>query len=662
MKLEDIKGLGEKRIAKLNASGIYDPLDILLLFPRAYFDKNAVIDWSALQPGDEVIFRGKPVARPAQRRIRKNLSFVKCEFDSCGMKVVCTWFNQDYVYKRLVSGGDVIVSGKLKRAVSYVELTAPKIISDCDADIVPVYKLPDGLNQKLMREAVSAVLSEIKIQGYVNDEIAGKAGIIPIREAVRRAHFPTDISSAKLAIRSAAIENLAYTLSMYKLLRTRTEKRRLAYPDKSAELCAAIAELPFELTADQKNAIGEIISCMRSDEKMNLLLQGDVGSGKTVVAFFAAYYAALGGFQAAIMAPTEILARQHYETAKNFFGKRGLTVVCLTGTMPARERAQTLAAISNGSADITVGTHALIGNNVCFYNLGLIVTDEQHRFGVCQRGSLENKGYEADSIVMSATPIPRTLALSLYGRLKTVSLREKPHKTNSIMTAIVPESKVDDMFAYIKSKAETGEKTYIVCPRIDGDDEISVLSMHDRLSRGALRPLKVGLLHGRMTAEEKDAEMNAFARGDTNVLVCTTVIEVGVDVPEATTMAIFGADRLGLSQLHQLRGRIGRRGQKSYCFIACTGFPVNARLKKLCECYDGFELAEYDFNQRGAGDFLGTRQHGRSETFSGVKIDAELIRRADKLSDMLLSDAETANALAERAGERDEFIRSLSLN
>lgn len=662
MKLEDIKGLGKKRIEKLKASGINDPLDILLLFPYAYFDKRAVIEWKNLRSGDSVTFMAKPSRPPVLRRIRKGLSYVKAEFISFGSRVVCTWFNQDYVYRRLSAGTEVIVTGRLKRSTSYIDITAPKIVPDREGNIIPLYRLPDGLNQSLMREAAAAILSAVRIKGYVGEEAAREAGILPVEKAIREAHFPTDISLAETASRSAATEDLAYMLSLYRLLKHDAEKRVRRYADRSEKLGKAINDLPFSLTNDQQNAVGEIVRELRSDERMNVLLQGDVGCGKTIVAFLAAYYAALNGYQTAIMAPTEILARQHYAKALEFFGDKRLTVACLTGTTAAKDRAAIIKGIENGDVDIAVGTHALTGKNVRFRDLGLTITDEQHRFGVCQRGSLENKADGADNIVMSATPIPRTLALSLYGQLKTINIKEKPSCGTCITTAIVPENKLSDMFVYIAERSRSGEKTYIVCPRIDGDEDISATALYKKLRGGPLSGIGTGLLHGRMSGTEKDKVMTEFATGNIDVLVCTTVVEVGIDVPDATTMAIFGADRLGLSQLHQLRGRIGRRGQKSYCFIISDDETASDRLKFLCRCSDGFALAEYDFDSRGAGDFLGTRQHGRTETFSGVRVDAEMLKKAEKLSGILLSDENTAAALAVHADGKEEFIRSLSLN
>ena len=660
MKLEDIKGLGAKRAEKLRAAGITEPLDIILLFPRTYFDKNAVIDWKNLPEKSEVIFRAAPSAPPVRRRIRRGMSIVQAEFESFGTRVICKWFNQDYVFRRLSAENEIIISGKVRHSGSITEVTAPRIIADREGDIVPIYKLPDGLNQRLMSEAVKAILDGVNLHSYVDRRTAAAFGMTPVSDAIKEAHFPTSIAAAESAARSIATENLAYTLCLYRLLKRNSDKRSFGYPDHTKELTAAVAGLPFRLTGEQYKAITEIIKRMRSDSRMNILIQGDVGCGKTVVAFLAAYYAALGGYQTAIMAPTEILARQHYEKAKEFFGQYGIQTVCLTGSSGAAEREAALFGIESGNAAIAVGTHALTGKNVRFRNLGLTITDEQHRFGVCQRGSLENKANGADNIVMSATPIPRTLALSLYGKLETVNIRTKPCGNGNTITAIVPENKLDDMYRYISRKSETGEKTYIVCPRIDSDDEISATELYKELARGKLGKAKSALLHGRMSAAEKEAAMTAFACDDVSVLVCTTVVEVGIDVPDATTMAIFGADRMGLSQLHQLRGRIGRRGQQSYCFLV-TDSPAE-RLKFFCGCTDGFELAEYDFNTRGAGDFLGTRQHGREETFAGIKIDAEMLKKAGALSDAILSDPDTAAALAERAGSREEFIRSLSLN
>ena len=660
MRLEDIKGLGSKRIQKLKANGINDPLDLLLLFPCAYFDRNAVIDWNSVKNGEDIIFCGEICAATTYRRVRKGLSFVKTKLKSFGATLTCTWFNQDYVYRRLATEKRIIVAGKFKRIGNGAEITAPRIIPDRDMQIVPVYKLPKGLPQGVITEAVAHALRSLRVQGFIKDSTATEFDLLPLSSAISAAHFPPDIRLAEKAVKSIAIEKLAYTVSVYNLVKGDSEKRTGRYDIRTAELHAAEAMLPYRLTGDQKRAVEAIVSRLNSPQKMNMLLQGDVGSGKTVVAFLGAYYAALSGYQTAIMSPTEILARQHFANAEKFFKPLGVGVVCYTGSMSAKEKSDALEKISSGSAKIVIGTHALINSNVKFFNLGLTVTDEQHRFGVCQRGSLENKTSCSDNLVMSATPIPRTLALSLYGQLETVNLHQKPQNSEGIMSAIVPYGKLKDMYGYIADKAERGEKTYIVCPRIDSEDEISAVSLYDELKHGILAKAGIRLLHGRMKEAEKEDAMREFAYGNGNVLVTTTVIEVGIDVAAATTMAIFGADRLGLSQLHQLRGRIGRKGQKSYCFIVSD--EVSDRLKFFCSCSDGFRLAEYDFNARGAGDFLGVRQHGKSKIFADVKIDAEMISKARKISDLMLSDDSVRNELASRAADNAEFIRSLSLN
>ncbi len=660
MQLSDIKGLGTKRIEKLASCGIYDPLDLLLLFPSKYFDKNRVIDWNNISNGESVIFYGKVSGKPMLRRIRKGLSLVKATIDVGSRNVSSTWFNQDYVIRRLSLPTPLIISGKVKRTGNYIEITGPQIIADREAEVLPIYRLPSGLTQTVMCDAAEYILSHLDIRGYIGKELADKYGLMPLGEAFSRVHFPKNLDEATVARKSIALENLAYTLSIYNIAKDNSHVGRTRfYRGDYSSLKPAISSLDFTLTEDQQSAVKEIISELSSKHKMNVLLQGDVGSGKTIVAFLAMYYCALSGYQSAIMAPTEILANQHHAKAKEFFSRLGLNVCLLTGSVD-KSRADKLAAIENGSAQIIVGTHAILNGGVKFCDLGLTVTDEQHRFGVCQRGALENKAEQTDNIVMSATPIPRTLALSLYGQLKTVVISSRPSGKNNIMTAIVPQKKLEDMYGYILNKAKCGEKTYIVCPRVDSEDTVSAVSLYSQLSKTALKSVGIGLLHGRQKDADKNAAMQAFAQGRTMVLVSTTVIEVGIDVKEASTMVIFGAEYFGLSQLHQLRGRVGRDGKESYCFVVTDGEP-SERLKFFRSCSDGFKLAEYDFEMRGAGDFLGTRQHGQGSDLADVRINAEMIGKARAISEELLSDPQVHKALSDNA-EKSEFIKSLSLS
>lgn len=658
---ENIKGLADSRISALKKAGISSLPDLLMLFPVRYYDRRADTDWDALKDGDTVAVEGFPCDKPSFARIRKGLTLTKAKFDCKGKQIWCSWFNQDYIYRSLVLGQPKLLVGKVKRYKTSLELVSPQMLAVRDMDIVPIYKLPKGIPQNVVQEACRAVLDMVGIKSYIDSATAEKFGIMPLSAALKEVHFPCSIINAETAKKSIALEQLAYTLCLYSLIKSDGEnKRTIYYKDNGEAVRKAVKALPYALTVDQQSALDSIVREMSAERRMNVLLQGDVGSGKTVVAFLAAYYAALSGYQCAIMAPTDILARQHYINAIDFFESKGLKVAFLAGGQTKAERDTVLFNIKNGAADIIVGTHAIISKSTAFRNLALTIVDEQHRFGVCQRGSLENKTVGADNLIMSATPIPRTLAMSVYGELKQVLIQSKP-RISRIKTAIVPQEKLRDMYSYIEKKAAQGEKTYIVCPRVDSEEGVSAAGLYKELSKGALKNLSLGLLHGQMKESEKSAVMNGFASGNISVLISTTVIEVGIDVKNATTIVIFGGDRFGLSQLHQLRGRVGRDGRESYCFLVSDG-DVNDRLKFLCENTDGFKLAEYDFNMRGAGDFLGTRQHGDDSLFAGVKIDADMIRQAKTLSEHMLSNPATAALLAEKAETSGEFIKELTLS
>ena len=661
MQLSDIKGLGAKRIEKLAECGIRDPLDLLLLFPVKYYDRRAIVDWDGLAEGEEVIFKGRLIGRPFFRRVRKGMSVTKASFDADGRTVNCTWFNQDYIMRALDLSGERVICGKVHRVGNKTEISAPQFVTERDVDVLPIYRLPKKLTQGVIYDAISYVVRHLEIKGYVDNATSSAFNMLPLSEAFVKVHFPSSIEEAREARRSVALENLAYTMCAYELIRSGKDVRSRAYAGGTETLAPALAALPFLLTGEQTRAISDIIDELRSPHRANILLYGDVGSGKTAVAFLAMYYAARSGYQSAIMAPTEILARQHYAKAKSFFGGLGMEVVCVLGSQSRDERAAALDALATGRAQIAVGTHALIGGSVVFRSLGLTVTDEQHRFGVCQRGSLENKTTNADNIVMSATPIPRTLAMVLYGQLRSIRLNERPAGKNDTVTAIVPRNKIADMYGYVRERSALGEKTYIVCPRVDSEDGTSAVALYDELRKGALRGEHVVLLHGKQKEKEKDAAMEAFAHGDANVLVGTTVIEVGIDVPAATIMIIYGAEYFGLSQLHQLRGRIGRDGRRSYCFLVSDGATAE-RLEFFRNCTDGFRLAEYDFEKRGAGDFFGTRQHGRGDAFADISVDRDMVAAARRLADKLLSDGEISAAIAASAENKSEFIRSLSLD
>ncbi|MBR6789198.1 MAG: ATP-dependent DNA helicase RecG [Clostridia bacterium] len=659
MKLQEIKGFGEKRIAKLASNGIYDPLDLLMIFPEKYYDKNAVIDWNSLSDGSDVIFKGRIISPPVLKRVRRNLSYVKVTVDA-GREIICTWFNQPFITKALSVGSIKIISGKVKKFAGRIEISAPQIISDQELDVIPIYKPPKGLSQSLLIDGIKTILSKVRLKGFITQEIADKHNLLPLHQCFINAHFPRKIEDAITSRNNIALENLAYTISVYGLAKANySQLRETKYVNNLAPIKKAIEDLPFTLTLGQQKAISNVINGLLSEKRLNLLLQGDVGSGKTIVALISAYFATLSGYQCAIMAPTEILATQHYEKAREFFSNKGKRVGLLIGSQKKEERLCLLEQIKKGDVDVVIGTHAIINNAVEFASLSLTITDEQHRFGVCQRGSLENKAHATDNIVMTATPIPRTLALSLYGQLDTVTINERPNE-NKIKTVVVPQSRLNDMYKYVENKAFSGEKTYIVCPRVESDSAVSAVTLYDELKKNELKNVKIGLLYGGQKESEKDAIMKSFATDDVMVLVSTTVIEVGIDVKEATTMVLFGAEYFGLSQLHQLRGRIGRNGQESYCFIVCEDKP-SERIEYFKNCNDGFKLAEYDFNSRGAGDFIGIRQHGKSGTF-GININAEFIKKAKEISNDLLAKQNIRAELQAGSAEKAEFIKSLSLN
>ena len=668
MKLSDVKGLGEKRIQKLEAAGIVSPADLLLYFPYKYLDLSATPDFEQLRDGDETAFYCTVVKEPVYKFVRKGLDFVKTDVEVGGRNITCTWFNQRYVKKQLFVGKRLIMSGKVKRFKTKIEISAPQIVSETgrQGKIIPLYRPIKGLPQSVLKEAIEVCIKSVTVNGYLSGADLKKFDLMPLNDAVKILHFPLDMQGVRAASRSVALENLAYTIATFDILKHSGDgNRKFAYSGSREKLEKFILSLPFELTDDQRTAVDDTVDSLCSDKKMNRLLQGDVGSGKTVVALTAMYFAALSGYQSVLMAPTELLAMQHYETAIKLFEHENVNIEFLSGSQNAARRGTSLFNIKSGVADIVIGTHSLISDDVDFARLALVVTDEQHRFGVAQRGKLENKSVGSDSLVMSATPIPRTLALTLYGDLQQSQIRTVPKEKAKIMTRIVPMSKIADMYRYIKEDAKQGKRSYLVCARIEQEDDnvVSATALYKYLEK-SFAEVGIGLLHGQMKDIEKNAVMRDFSDGKLNVLVTTSVIEVGIDVPQAVNMVIFNAERYGLSQLHQLRGRVGRGKTDSYCFLPLDEVGENSRerLETFVKSSDGFALAEADFISRGAGDFLGTRQHGKNTALSLEKITPTLLEQARAISNYLLSDPVLRKSLElGNIGER-EYIKSLTLN
>lgn len=647
MQFSDIKGLGKTRIAKLNEAGIYTPADLLTLFPYKYvFDDCLVSDF---EDGKEARVVAKLVGLPKVVRLPAKRSIVSAKMLCGESELEAIWFNRPFVASQLKDGEYYAVIGRLKRGKT------PKLYVSVHADYegefaTTIYRPVSDVPSKLIKEAVRKALPVTKVEGNIPDEYCRECGIPTMSECITAMHIPQNRDQLALAARSVALQLLAASMRLYAGQKAQASKNKKNKYDAAPDVVTeAMDMLPFDLTDGQKSAVDDIIFDLKSDKRMNRLLQGDVGCGKTVVAFLAMYYAAVCGFQSAFMAPTEILAEQHYKKAVDFFGKKGIKCVNLCGSQTKKEREFALAMLISGEAKIAIGTHALISDEVRFQSLSLVVTDEQQRFGVKQRGALESKD-DVDVLVMTATPIPRTLALTLYGALDISTIKQCA-KHAEILTRVVSLKKESDMFDYLYANGLKGEKSYLVCSRIDEDEDlVSANSLYFRLKRKYGNC--VGIVHGQMKEQKKSQEMARFVGGNCTMLVCTTVIEVGIDVPSATSVAIYNPERYGLSQLHQLRGRVGRGSLDSYCFVVSD--EINERLSRFVSCDNGFELAEYDFSQRGAGDFLGTRQHGSEELFGGVKIDAELLKDAKGMADILIRDNVEI--------EGGKYIKNLTLN
>lgn len=664
MKFEDIKGMGKSRIQKLKAAGISCPLDLLLHFPYKYVNLSEKADISKLNDGDELTVCGTVVNEPKIQYLRKGLKMTKAVLNTCYGEIEAVWFNQKYIASALPNGKTVYVTGKIKKFRNKISLSAPVMFHPSGNGVLPLYRNIPGIPQRVFSEAVDMLLSRAEVFGYIPDSVRKKYKLPSLGDAFKQVHRPDSVESAYAAARALSLEKLSYTLSMYTLAKSaKGHGKKFVYAAEKDALSKAVKALSFELTDGQKAALEDILTSLRGDVPMNRLLQGDVGCGKTAVALLAMYYAYICGYQSVLMAPTEILAVQHYKSAIAFLEKLGARAVLLCGSMGKKEKDDALFKIRTKAADIIIGTHALISDGVEFNKLALIITDEQQRFGVNQRGNLENKAVGADILVMTATPIPRTLALCMYGELEQSFIRGLPSGRPEIVTRIVAENKFESMFEYVNERASFGERTYIVCPRIEADDEeelVSVTEMYSLL-KAKYPSAALGVIHGKMKDTEKSEIMNKFICGDTQILISTTVIEVGIDVPAATNIIIFNSERYGLSQLHQLRGRVGRGTLKSYCFLPFAG-DVPERLKFFCTCNDGFELSEYDFAQRGAGDFIGTRQHGESNDLP-VKIDSELIEAAKAISEATLGIEEARQKL--RACLKDgaeEYVSAVTMN
>ena len=637
-----IKGIGEKRAAGLKKLGINTLSDLVSYFPRAYDDRTVFKKINELTIGENACVIAVAAAEPTLSHIRAGMDIVKLRAVDEAGSLNITFFNQSYMKQNIRAGETYVFYGRVGGTFLRPEMTNPIVERESAARrftgrIVPIYRLTAGISQAMIASAVIQGLEACGdlLPDPLPDGVRQKYKLAQSRFAYETVHFPNSFEELEIARRRLIFEEL-YVLScaMTFLKGSRRAADGNAFSDTDAR--DFIKSLPFSPTAAQSRAIDEALGDMAKAVPMSRLVQGDVGSGKTVVAAACCYSAFKSGYQAAMMAPTEILARQHYKTLTDMLGAHGINVGVLIGSMTAKEKKVVIQGLVSGEIDVIVGTHAIISDGVEFKALGLVITDEQHRFGVNQRTALAGKGNCPHVLVMSATPIPRTLALIIYGDLDISVIDELPPGRQTVDTFAVTEKLRGRVNNFIRKQILEGGQAYIVCPMVEdgetSDGSIkSVKKYAENLEKNVFPDLKAALVHGKLKPKEKEKVMAGFAAGDYDILVATTVIEVGVDVPNANLMVIENADRFGLSQLHQLRGRVGRGSRKSYCILfETTGNEQSEkRLKVMCETNDGFKISEADLKMRGPGDFFGSRQHGLPEMkIANFASDMEVLQTA----------------------------------
>jgi len=626
-----LKGIGAARLAKLTSIGILTIQDLLEYFPRDYIDRSETTPIAELEQGMTVTVRGKFTGEFADLRYSGGVRITKGVFadNSGGMDMV--WFNQPYIAKSLKAGCEYVCSGKVTKRVGRMVIENPEYERHNPKDegdeaaiaalsagrIVPIYPLTEGISQKLIRPLIRQAIDGAAslIEDFLPVDIIRAHGLMPRAEAVSNLHFPESDAVYLEARRRLVFEELF--LMQAALLNLRGFYANApGHKFKKLDAKIVLDALPFKLTSAQAAVHEEICRDLASGLAMNRLIQGDVGSGKTAVAMLVCAHAANNGFQSALLAPTETLATQHYQGFLEIFGG-GLSVALLVGSQKKKEKDAIKARLASGEIDIIIGTHALIQENVTFANLGLTVCDEQHRFGVRQRQAIGDKGRSPHMLVMTATPIPRSLAMVLYGDMDISIINQLPPGRQKIDTHAVPSSYHPRIFKFIREQLHSGSQAYIICPLIDesekeGMADIRAVNKFAQLLEGEFEGYRLEVMHGRLKPAEKNAVMSSFAAGDAHILLSTTVVEVGVNVPNATVILIENAERFGLSQLHQLRGRVGRSDKKSYCVLITDSKNkiTKSRMKAMTSTNDGFELSELDLKLRGPGEFFGTAQHG----------------------------------------------------
>ena len=660
-----LKGVGPARARQFAQLGVETLGDLICHFPRGYEDRTRLVTIEKLQVDQPACFRAMVMNAPRTAHIRKGLDLTKVTVADHTARLNLTFFNSRYVSEQLHYGEEYIFYGAVSGDFIGYNMTNP-VFEAPDSEpvhtrrVLPVYPLTAGLNNGAVLKAVRQALAVCDPpEEIIPEEIRQRYGILPARQAYSAIHEPRSMAEAEEAKKRLVFEEFFVFSAGLSLMRAAREDK--AVPAwENRDLSEFYRALPFSLTGAQNRVIGEILADFAAGKPMNRLVQGDVGSGKTMVAAAAAFCAVKNGAQAALMAPTEILAEQHFQSLSKLLEPLGIRMGLLTGSLTPKNKNLVREQIEAGKLDFIVGTHALLSEQTKFRSLGLVVTDEQHRFGVGQRSALSAKGRDPHLLVMSATPIPRTLALLLYGDLDVSILDELPPGRQTVDSFLVGESYRARLNGFIRKQVSEGHQVYVVCPAVEESDGMSLKAATEwaDVLRQVFPDLRIALLHGQMKGAEKEAVMGAFARGEADVLVATTVIEVGVDVPNATLMVIEDADRFGLSQLHQLRGRVGRGSAKSYCVLTThnRNEQTVARLKALCRTTDGFQIAQEDLKLRGPGDFFGQRQSGLPAfRVASLGSDLETLTRAqqasrDWIEQFGTSDLPESRALRRRIG------------
>lgn len=639
-----VNNIGQKRAALYKKIGIETVYDLLHHFPRSYIDFTSAKSIDASKIGEIVTVSAKVIEKYTPTRVRGGMTIFKLiALDDSQNAITITFFNNKYAFNSIKLGQTYVFHGKLSGNMFRPEMSVPTFIpKTANTTMQPIYPLTAGLSNKMIANNIRDALLLISGQKAtcLPDFVLQNEGFSNDIKAYSDIHFPKNINDAEGAKKLFILEELLCLQLGMSGLKNR-QKSKSALKITNCDISEFYSSLPFTPTDAQIRAIDTALSDMQSESSMNRLLQGDVGSGKTLVAAALLYINSKNGGQGAFMAPTEILAVQHFNTLNKLLSPLGVKVSALTGSTTKKERERLFSELINGEIDIICGTHALIEKDVSFRNLSLVVADEQHRFGVAQRAALISKGSRPHTLIMSATPIPRSLALTIYGDLDISIIDEMPIGRQQTETYFIDSEKRQRALSFVEKELKKGNKAYIVCPAVEQSElEIeSAIEYHEKISK-LFADRNVALLHGRMKGKEKDAVMSEFKYGDTDILVSTTVIEVGVDVPNATIMMIENADRFGLSQLHQLRGRVGRGKDKSYCILVSDSKGENAvnRLKLMCKTTDGFEISKFDLKQRGPGDFFGDRQHGLPPLKTADLIsDSFLLEKAQKYSAQILS-------------------------